>query len=158
MKKKLIFPAIALAVLGVSLLGINAASADDVTSPHETIIQKLADKFGLNKDEVQKVFEEARDEHHSQMQAKFEENLTQAVKDGKITEAQKTLILNKHKEMQEEREENVESWKNLTPDERKSQMEAKRTEMENWAKENGIDLQYFHIGIGMKGHMGFGHM
>ncbi|OGH07543.1 MAG: hypothetical protein A2171_01475 [Candidatus Levybacteria bacterium RBG_13_35_9] len=154
MKKKLVFPAIALAVLGVSLLGINAASADDVTSPHETIIQKLADKFGLNKDEVQKVFDEARDEHQAQMQTRFEERLAQAVKDGKITEAQKTLILNKHKEMQEEREKNMESWKNLTPDERKSQMETKRTKMQTWAKENGIDMQYFlgSGGFGPRGH------
>lgn len=156
MKKKLVFPVVALAVLGVGLLGINAAWAEDVSNPQTTLIQKIADKFGLNRDDVQKVFNEARGEHQAQMQNRFEERLTQSVKDGKITEAQKTLILNKHKEMQQEREKNMDSWQNLTKDERKSQMQTKRTEMENWANENGIDLQYFHMGVGMKGHMGFG--
>lgn len=140
--KKIIFPVVALAVLGVGLLGINSASANDASNPQTTLVQKIADKFGLNKDEVQKVFNEARDEHQTQMQAKFEEKLTQLVKDGKITDAQKTLILNKHKEIEQNREQNRTAWQNLTPDERKAQMGTKRTEMENWAKENGISMEY----------------
>ena len=81
------------------------------------------------------------------MQAKQEERLSQLVTDGKITEDLKALILNKYKEIQAERESNKDSFRNLTPEERKAQMEEKKTELEAWANENGIDIKYLmHFG------------
>lgn len=145
----------ALAVLAGGLLTVTNASADDSVNPHEAIIQKIADKFGLNKDEVQKVFDEERTVRQAEMQVKLEERLAQAVAEGKITDAQKTLILNKHKELQEERS-NRQNWQNLTREQRKTQMESKKAELETWANQNGIDMEYFHSKIGMKGHGGFG--
>ena len=154
--KKILFPAIAIALLGIALLGTQYASADDVSNPQNTLVQKIASKFGLNQDEVQKVFDEARDEHQAEMQKKHEERLNQLVTDGKITEAQKTLLLNKHKELQAEREQNRDEWQNLTPEEKRSQMETRRTELETWAKENGINVENFH-GEGFMMKMGGRH-
>ena len=71
----------------------------------------------------------------------------------KITEEQKQLILQKREEMHDAREAKRESNASLTPEERKSQMEAKKTELEKWAKENGIDMQY--LMLGGRGHGGF---
>lgn len=123
---------------------------------NEAIVQKIADKFGLNKDEVQKVFDEERTARQAEMQVKLEERLAQAVTDGKITDAQKTLILNKHKELQEERGTKRQNWQNLTREQRKTQMESKKAELETWTNQNGIDMEYFQFRIGMKGHGGFG--
>ncbi len=148
--KKLIFPVMALAVLAGGLLTVTNASAADSSNPHDAIVQKIADKFGLNKDEVQKVFDEERSARQAEMQKKQEEKLNQLVKDSKITEAQKTLIINKQKELKEKHEANKDSFKNKTPEEMKTQMEKEKTDLEAWAKENGIDINYLMGGKFMK--------
>lgn len=155
MNKKVLLPAVAFAVLGASIFGVNYAHADQTSNPESTIVQKLADKFNLNKDDVQKVFDEEHAAREAKMQTKNEERLSQLVTDGKITQAQKTLILNKQKEMKAEREANRGSNSTKTQDERKTEMEAKKAELDKWAKDNGIDPQYLMGGFG-KGHKGPG--
>ncbi len=153
--KKIVIPFVVLGFLAFSTLATQSyASIQENTDPESAIVEKIATKFGLNKVEVQKVFDEQKTQMHADMQKKNEERLTQLVTDGKITETQKTLILNKHKEMQQERETNKDSFKNQTPEERKSQMESKKAEMEAWAKDNGIDSQYLMPEFGGKGHGG----
>ncbi|EKD86122.1 MAG: hypothetical protein ACD_37C00459G0003 [uncultured bacterium] len=142
----MLFPVMALAVLAGGLLTVTNASADDSLNTHDTIVQKIADKFGLNKDEVQKVFDEERTARQAEMQTKNAERLDQLVKDGRITEAQKTLILNKQKELQAKHQANRDSFKDKAPGEMKTQMEAERTALEAWAKENGINIEYLHGG------------
>ena len=152
--KKLIFPVVALTVLGLAVLDVNLASADNSSSSRDTIVQKIAEKFNLNKDDVQQVFDEVSNEHKAEMQAREEERLNQLVTDGKITEDQKTLIQNKHKELRTERESNKDNFKDLTPEERRAQMEEKKTELKTWADENGIDVSYLMPdfgGIGPRG-------
>ncbi len=144
-------------VLGAGILFTNLVSAQgsDTQNHMSSLVQKISDKFGLNKDEVQAVFDEQHDEMRKVMVAKHQERLDQLVKDGKITEAQKTLIQNKMEELQAERE----SLKDLTPEERKTKIDAARVELESWAKENGIDLQYLmgNFGFKLRGG-GHGHM
>ena len=155
MNRKIILPFVALAVLAFGTLTMHSfASAQEITDPQSALVEKIATKFGLNKDEVQKVFDEERTEMHAQMQLKQEERLSQLVKDGKITEAQKTLIINKQKEMQTQRKANKDSFKDLTPEERKTQMESKKAELDAWAKENGIDPTYLFPGKEMMGGHG----
>ncbi|OGK17494.1 hypothetical protein A2774_05620 [Candidatus Roizmanbacteria bacterium RIFCSPHIGHO2_01_FULL_39_12c] len=146
MKKKIL---IALAILGIVLFAgfsVNAQSQ----SFHDDLIKKIAERFNLKEGDVTAVFEEYRGEHQAQMQAKLEENLTQAVKDEKITEAQKQAILKKHEEMKNNHP-NFEEFKNLTAEERQQKMQEKRSEMEAWAQENGLSLDTLHK------VMGFGH-
>lgn len=148
----------AVTVLGAGLLTASTAFAAQTSgtgqNPMDTLVQKIADKFKLNKDEVQAVFDEAHEEGATQMQADFEEQLSTYVSEGKITEAQKQLILEKRKEMDGEREANKDSGQTLSDEERKTQMESERQELETWAKQNGIDVQYL-MQRGGKGH-GFG--
>jgi hypothetical protein len=155
LNKKLIFPVIALAVLGFTLLDVNLASADNSENYQKTIVQKIAEKFNLNQDEVQKVFDEVRSERQAEMEAEQQEQLTQLISEGKITEEQKTLIENKQKELRENMESEKDNFKNLTHEERRAQMEEKRSELETWANENGIDVQYL-MPFGGKGHDGPG--
>lgn len=139
---------------GTVFTSIASAQTTDTQTPMTTLVQKIADKFNLNKEEVQKVFDEHRDEMQQKRQTKMDERLSELVKDGKLTNEQKTLILNKIKELQDKRESEKDSLRNLTPEERKSKMEAARTDLQNWAKDNGIDLKYLWGGFG--GHR-FGH-
>lgn len=75
-----------------------------------------------------------------------EDRLTEAVKDGKITEAQKTAILSKLVEVRKSND--PETMKDMTDDERKTAMEKQQTELKTWATEQGIDVQYVLMGLG----------
>lgn len=155
MKKSLLLPAIALTIVG-SALFVTQASAQGVNNPQQSLVQKIAEKFNLNKDEVQAVFDEDRAEHHVQMQKRFEKRLSQLVTDGKLTEDQKTKILAKFTELEANRKADMEKMKSLTSDERKTAIEAHRNELQQWADENGIDLK--SLGLfgrhGMQEHHG----
>ncbi|MDQ1283732.1 MAG: hypothetical protein QG620_80 [Patescibacteria group bacterium] len=153
--KKVIVPALALAVvLGAGVYGISKVSAEE-NGRRFSMVEKIAEKFGLNKGEVEKVFEENRSEHQAQMKNNFEERLNEAVSKGELTEAQKQLILAKKEEMENEREKNREDHRNLSAEERKNKMEERRSELEKWAKDNGIDVGYL-MGMGKMGQKG-GH-
>ncbi|MBI4080915.1 MAG: hypothetical protein HY430_04055 [Candidatus Levybacteria bacterium] len=151
MKKQLVFPAVAAAVLGVTMLGAVSVSAQ-TTNPNADIVTKIAQKFGLKESDVQTVFDEVRTQHFTQNQARFEEYLTQAVKDGKLTEVQKQAVLAKHKELFEKKSASREAFMNMTAEQRKAEKEKLHADMKAWADANGIDLQYVFGGLG---HHGF---
>lgn len=150
--KKIIIPAIALAVLSlVSVLGIRSVRADEnVTYP--PIVQKLVERFNLNTEEVQQVFDEVRGDRQQEMQDRFEERLTQAVSEGKITQEQKEAIIARKDEMKADRGE----FKNLTSEERHENRETHRQEMETWAEENSIELDLMPMLLGDGHRGGFG--
>lgn len=145
--KKVLFIALTIGLLGTGVIGVSVVRADTTTSWHQSLIAKLAAKFNVSETVVQSVFDETRNEQQAQRTQTLTDKLTQAVKDGKITESQKKAILDFHSKMQQERESDRKNWQNLSLEQRKAQresrkteMEAKRTEMETWAKTNGIDL------------------
>lgn len=148
------------AVLTVALLvggGAYTAKAASAPGTHVSdLVQKIAQKFGVPQADVQAVFDADRQEHMQRMQAQAEQRLTDLVTAGKITHAQKDLIVAKQKELEANRQANFEAMKGKTHAERKAAMDAQRTELEAWAKTNGIDLQYLMLGHGMggRGHHG----
>lgn len=150
MNKKIILPAVAFIIIGTAVMGVANAQAEGSGWGQDSLIQKLVQKFNLREADVKAVFDEARGEQQAKMKTNFEDRLTQAVKDGKVTEEQKKLILGKHNEMAIKREQNRDQFQNMTNEERKTAMQAQRQELEDWAKENNIDLQYFfgHGGSG----------
>lgn len=119
------------------------------------LVQRLVSKFNLNESEVRAVFDEARVERQAQMQTEFEARLDEAVASGRLTEEQKTLILAKHAEMQALHESMKDTWDDLTPEERKTQREARQAELKAWAEEHGIDLKWVMPQMG-RGHGGPG--
>jgi hypothetical protein len=154
-----------LAAMGAGVYGVSSAGAQ-VDDNHVSMIERIATKFNLNKDEVQKVFEEERIERQKNMQENFEKRLTDAVTKGDLTEVQKNLIIAKKAEIEAQRENirgnresNFENLKSMTAEERKAEMEKRRAEMKAhqeevaaWAKENGINVQYLPGMMG--GHEG----
>jgi hypothetical protein len=150
MSKKVIIPtAVLVGLAAVGLFGIKSIGA--VGNGHSPLAEKIANRFGLNKDEVEAVFEEDRTQRQDEMKARYEDRLNQAVSDGKITEEQKQAVVAKKAELQENRQEMA----NLSDEERKQKMDEHRQEMETWAEENGIDLGLF-MGRGGFGDRGLG--
>lgn len=151
MYKKNYLPLGAFLLAGILMFGTihgYAASPDMQT----TLIERIAQKFNLKQADVKSVFDQYRSERQAEMQKKYDEKLAQLVKEGKISDAQKQLIMAKHKEIQQK-------MQNLTPEQRKANMETNRKLLEDWAKQNGIDPQYVYGGIGKFGHrQGMGKM
>jgi len=150
---------------GALVMGATSTQAGWFGADNQTgLIDKLVSVFKLNKTDVEKVFTDYRAENQKTRQAemlmKITEKLSALVKDGKITEAQKNLILNKHKQLQTQRQADVEKWQSMTPAERMTEMAKRQTELEAWAKQNNIDISYvlgFGNGYGRgRGMMGRG--
>ena len=146
MNKKIILSATVVGVLSLAgLAGVSLAQAQG-PADQSSLIQKIAEHFGLNQDEVQTVFNEYRQEEQTQrqaeMQTKREEVLSQAVTDGKITQEQKSAILAKEAEMQQQ----VSELKDLSNEERQTQMTALREEMRAWFESQGIDETQLGLG------------
>jgi len=145
---------------GTLLVGATSTHAGWFGGDSETnLIDRIVSKFKLNKTDVQKVFTDYRGERQVEMLTKMEDKLTTLVKDGKLTEAQKKLILAKHKELQAKKQADIAKWQSMTVEERRAAMDAQRTELQNWAKQNNIDISYvmgFGNGPGMGRGMGRG--
>jgi hypothetical protein len=157
--KKGLVAAAAVAVVGAAgLTATQAVSADttDGASTKTSIVDKIATKFGLNKEDVQKVFDEDHATHDAERQAKQSERLQALVDKGVITADQKTKIETKLKELQATRESEKDSFKTLTKDERRAKMDANKAGLEKWATDNGIDLTKLE-GLFMGGAGGRGH-
>jgi hypothetical protein len=162
---KIWMPLAAAAVIGSVVYGtttVNAAS--DGSDQRATLIQKLADKLGVDKAKVQAVFDEDRTAREADRQKSYEDRLNQAVKDGKLTEEQKTKVLAKHHELEAKMQAARDTFRDKTEAERHTAMEATRTEIEQWAKDTGIDAKWLMgggpgMGKGgmMGGHGGRGH-
>jgi polyhydroxyalkanoate synthesis regulator phasin len=123
-----------------SLVGIGAVSAASSNNGRSDLVDKIASTFSLNKDDVQKVFDEERTAHQAERKAKVSARLQKLVDKGTITAEQKTAIEAKLEEMRAKREAEHGTMKDLTPAERKAKRKQNKAEMEAWAKQEGIDL------------------
>lgn len=145
-----------LATAGVSSLGaVSMASAATSSTGPDSLIEKIASKFKLNKDEVKAVFEEERTAREAERLSTLEEKLKTAVTDGKLTQAQSDKIVAKYKEMQANREAKRDEMKDKTEEERKTAMDAERTAFDKWVSDNDIPTEYARL-IHMGGHGGHG--
>lgn len=143
---------------GLTGLGVVSAATDTSTgsdSGANSLIDRIATKFNLNRSDVAAVFDEEKTAREAERQQKLEDRLTQAVTDGKITEEQKTKILAKLEELKTQMEANRDAMKDKTPQERHDAMKQQRDELQQWAKDNDIPLRYLMF-IHGHGHHGFG--
>lgn len=153
--KRIVIPAVALSILlGAGALGIGSLYASE-DNPQNSIIEKIAQKFNLNKDEVQKVFDEEREERVKVMQERFAKILDEAVDKGELTEAQKNLIIAKKAEIKGNIEAKRDENMDLSREEMQTKMKAQKEELEKWASDNGIDMKYL-MGMGGFGRGGHG--
>jgi len=158
MKKSLIVPAIILIIGGGGSFAATRIEAQTTIAPETTLVQRLVQKFNLDESEVQAVFDEEMADHHAQMQTRMEQRIDKLVTDGKITQEQKQKILDKLEEMHDQMPVDENEFENMTPEQRQSEMQKRKTELEAWAKENGIEVSYLRPnergGRGGRGMMG----
>jgi hypothetical protein len=152
--KKLIIPALIVltagSVVAVLPLKVNAQTGG---SPLSGLVQMIAQKFNLDQTQVQSVFDQYRTQQKADMAKDMEqrqsERLAKLVIDGKITEVQKQAIVTKLTELRAKYD--PLKSKNLSPEERRTQMTNQREEFTNWAKTQGIDPTVVMPGFGMGG-------
>jgi hypothetical protein len=144
MKKsaKYFIPIATVAVLASGAYGIQQASAAPSTDSQQTLVDKLVTTFGLDKSKVQAVVDADRASHQADREAEYEARLNQAVIDGKITTAQKTLLLAEHKKIIAERQAKRISAATETQAQREANRAAEKAEIESWAKANNINASY----------------
>ncbi len=148
-RKKVIIIATVLGVLIMTgAFGAGVVVAANSTTTKKSIVERLSERFNLNAYDVKKVFTEAQEERLQAMRDAREERLAEAVKEGKITEAQKTTILKKVDKILEKQKELMDL----------------QQELRDWADDNNIDLKILRCspmrGIGRPRGGGFrpGHM
>lgn len=161
MKRQLVAVGIATAVsvTGLAGMGIANAATDSTssTNPMSSMVDAIATKFNLNKSDVQAVFDSQHTKMEASREADVKADVAQLVTDGKLTQDQADKINAKRAELEKEREANKPSATDTTTtrEQRKVEMDAKRTELETWAKDNGIDTTYLKYVMG--GGHGHGH-
>lgn len=131
----------ALAIIATAITTSTIVSAQNTAGPN-SLVAAIAAKFNLNQADVQEVFDEEYQKHRAEMKAQLEQRLTQAVKNGKITEVQKQAILAKHQEIQYSRP-NRQEFENLAPEQRRAKMDEKKAEMDEWLSQNGLTRELF---------------
>jgi hypothetical protein len=161
MKKQLVAAGVA-ATIGITGLGVGVANAETASTakadPMSSLVDKISSKFNLNKTEVQQVFDEQKTAMQAEHEQKVKDEVAKLVTDGKITQAQADAINAKRAELQKEREANKDTFKDKTETERKAEMDKRKTELETWAKEQGISTDYLRyvMGHGPGGPRGHG--
>ncbi len=159
MNKKHLIPIGVLAgtLVLTGIYGVNTVSAATDANNLPPMVQRMAEKFNLNKDEVVKFVDEDLANMQAERKADFESKLSESVTAGKITEAQKAAIIAKHDELDAKRD----ALRDERTDDREAfrdQMEALRTEMTDFLKSQGVDESIMPEPKGPRGGMGGGMM
>ena len=153
MKSKIVVPVVVFGIVAIAALSsVNLANAHQAGSQEETLVDRIASKFGLNKNEVEETLHEFRlerdGEYDKTMSEMFEERLEDAVEDGDLTNDQMFAVLEKHEEMEEMHDDLY----NLSPEDAREARADMHEEMEEWAEDNDIDMNEFHGRDGVRMH------
>lgn len=137
-KKPLIVAGVAttLAVGGMSLVSADTTSSSS-DNPMSSLVDAIASKFNLKKSDVQAVVDANRQQHEQQRQQKMTDKLNQLVSDGKLTSAQKDLIVAKQAEVKTF----MDSLKGKSESDRRSAMKTERDNLKSWAQQHNIPTQ-----------------
>lgn len=153
MKKQFLAAGLA-ATIGIAGVGagvVNAAADTSKTDPTSSLVDKIATKFNLNKSDVQAVFDEQKTTRDAARETEIKAAVTQLVTDGKLSLAQADAINAKRADLQKDHEANRATMDGLSPEARKEKMETKRSELESWAKSQGIPTEYLRYVVGHGG-------
>lgn len=118
----------------------NAESGTNSGDPVSSLVDKIASTFNLDKSKVQQVFDQQRSDMEAKHEKELQSRLQALVDKGTITTAQKSAIEAKITELKNERKADRDTIKSMSDAEREAAMEKRRTDMETWAKEQGLDL------------------
>jgi hypothetical protein len=137
-------------MLGTACTGsLNADPLEEGEYP--PFVERLAERFDLDEDEVMEFLEELKEERKAEMEARFEERLDELVEEGEITSAQKEAILEKKEDMEAFKE----GLGDMTVSDAREAFKELREEFKDWADENDIELKYLFPRAAKEGPRGF---
>lgn len=162
--KRTLIIASAVAALGVSALSVGTVFAAQRGPGHmgrntSGLVNAIAEHFHLAPSEVQSIVDKQHQVMSDQMKQQFADrsvaSLTQAVKKGKLTQAQADMITAKQAEVKTF----MEGLKDKSPADRQTAMATELASVKTWAQTNNIPAQYvlppggrgMHRGGGMGG-------
>jgi len=137
MNKKVMIAVFSIFAVSAVIFSAGSVYANGFGLRDNNFLKSLSSKLGIGEEKIQSALDSMHSEKQSERQKQFEDRLNQAIKDGKITEKQKQLILEKNKELQAKRQ---------------AEFEARQKENENlkkWAEANDIDTTYIFGGFWM---------
>lgn len=148
MKKQLIVAGVAttLGIAGLSGAAIAHAETKTSSDPMSSLASAIASKFNLKQSDVQAVLDEQRTKMDEDYETKAKMKVTELVKAGSLTKEQGDAINAKRAELKKQHEsENNQDKSSQTKDQRKSDMESRKNELDTWLKEKGIDTKYAYL-------------
>lgn len=135
-----------LATVGTSAFTVHTvASAATPASGGDNLMDKLVSRFNLNKDEVQAVFDEDRDEREAERTQDMADKITEAVTEGTLTQEQADALNAKIAELREQRKADREQMKDLSREERQSLLKSRRNEIKQWLADNTIPEEFARL-------------
>jgi hypothetical protein len=151
--KKMLIPMAALAVVVAGAYGVaQVSAASSPSGTHTSLAQRIADAFHLDQSKVQAVIDQQHQENQATRESKYETRLSQAVTAGKLTSAQKDLILAEHNKLAGE----LQTAMSGSAADRRTAMKNIRSESKAWAAQNNIAEKWL-IGPGrLRGGHGAG--
>ena len=128
MNKKTILSIAALTLaLSGGFMGINKVYADDATEKFRPMVQRIAERFGLDQTEIETFMTEQRETMREERRQGMEARINQAAEDGQLTEDQKNSLLAKMGEICDGTRE-------------------QKGKLREWAEENEINLRELNVG------------
>lgn len=151
MKKQIAILSLTAVVAGVGLTGFSTAHAMQQGEGNR-LAESIATTFNLDATKVQEAIDTYHKDRHAEHESKLsthrDEVFKKLVADGTLTQTQADALKAKQDTRREEHQAERKAMRHLSKYERKEKMSEKRAErenkqkeMEDWAKEQGIDLE-----------------
>lgn len=152
-KQQLLVAGAVVTLGGLGTAGVSAMSAG--ASPDEgSLVDKVMTRKVAMQGESESALFETKLARMADHQKTIEEELSELVKEGKLTAEQKEKLLSKQAELKALREAEFEAIKNKTKDEARSIIKDRRAELKAWAAENGIPEKYVELAVNIPwGHL-----
>ncbi len=129
----------ALTAVGLATtFGLKTVLAQSSNSNKSSLVDKISSTFNLDRAEVQKVFDQDRQERNAKQEANFEKRLNSAVAEGKLTKLQADELKSKLAELKKFKED----LKEMSEVERHQALKSKQDELKKWLEENNIPEEY----------------
>jgi polyhydroxyalkanoate synthesis regulator phasin len=132
--KKLLITSAITGLAGVGIITSSVIAATGTSTPsYPPLVQKIADTFHLNPSDVQKVFDQNKQDRQAQHEQKLKDHLDQLVKNGTITQDQEDKIIAKLKDLKQ----------NLKSENRQNRTQNRddfRAQIQQWLTDNGINV------------------
>lgn len=108
------------------------------TTTPSALLHRMATQLRVTRSEVQRVFNQNQTDYESPRAERYERALDKAVRESRITQAQKDQLLEKHQELREY----VATQLEKSRQERREAIRSKWNEITKWAQASTIPPQY----------------